>query len=636
MTYQRYSIALWILVAGIGLAGFMLFASHSPVAHAGYTGPSQVGGWPTQPADGPYDPSIGGCREYSGGMAVIPADNQAWCSYYDDTTQQFMCFYCATPNTMPNVPYIGGPTSIYTNTPTTYGVYATDPDGDNVLYYLSFGDGGAYQSSYVPSGTAQYTSHSWSSPGSYTLDAVAYDGSLWSYHTYLTVNVISPPPPACTPNYSASASTCPTSYYSDGCGNWYQGTAYCPVGIADLITNASLPTLSATVGVPVTLTAPATNQGSGSTGRSFWSEFIIGNNPGSWYNDVSGTNVAVPALAAYGGSTNVSISKTFNSVGSYYYQFCANYYNMWSWSNDVSESNYSNNCDQVAGIVNVAAAVPPGPTNPQAICSPSGASVTVSWSPSAGATNYYPRFQSVPVGQCPAGWQVWTDGVTCYPNPDTWTSTSVSNFPINPGQSYTWYSYAGTNGNVNWNAPVVGTFMCTAPTPTCSLTASPSTLSNGQSTTLTWTSTNTNSCTGSGFSTGGAKSGSVSATPGSLPISYGLSCAGTSGATCNAAPAMVGNSCSSGGSLTEAIAAAPARLGTAGSVNLSYSASNVLGSSCTVTGTDGYSATYPTNACSVANTSVVRPISKQTTYTITCDGVSKSVTVNFDPSFKEF
>lgn len=60
---------------------------------------------------------------------------------------------------------------------------------------------------------------------------------------------------------------------------------------------------------------------------------------------------------------------------------------------------------------------------------------------------------------------------------------------------------------------------------TASLSSSATSVTAGQSVTLSWSSSGASSCTGTGFSTGNAVSGSVSVTP-SATATYGLSCAG--------------------------------------------------------------------------------------------------------------
>jgi hypothetical protein len=68
----------------------------------------------------------------------------------------------------------------------------------------------------------------------------------------------------------------------------------------------------------------------------------------------------------------------------------------------------------------------------------------------------------------------------------------------------------------------------TLPPPTASLTADPVAIAEGQNSTLTWSSSDATSCTGSNFSTGGATSGSVVVSP-TVSTTYTLDCSGPGG-----------------------------------------------------------------------------------------------------------
>ncbi len=83
------------------------------------------------------------------------------------------------------------------------------------------------------------------------------------------------------------------------------------------------------------------------------------------------------------------------------------------------------------------------------------------------------------------------------------------------------------------------------PAPTVSLTASPMTVSNGGSSTLTWSSTNATSCTASGAWTG-SKTVSGSASTGALSANktYTLACTGTGGTLSKSVNVAVGPSIS--------------------------------------------------------------------------------------------
>jgi hypothetical protein len=107
------------------------------------------------------------------------------------------------------------------------------------------------------------------------------------------------------------------------------------------------------------------------------------------------------------------------------------------------------------------------------------------------------------------------------------------------GTTYTWWNLNFASGVDGWvadnnlqaYAPVVST-----PAPTASLSASPASITSGQPTTLTWSSTNATSCTGTNFTASGT-SGSVSVSP-SATTNYSLTCSG-SGGTSSASAATV-------------------------------------------------------------------------------------------------
>jgi len=94
---------------------------------------------------------------------------------------------------------------------------------------------------------------------------------------------------------------------------------------------------------------------------------------------------------------------------------------------------------------------------------------------------------------------------------------------------------AGTPNNTS----SCGTAPPPPPTPTASLTANPTSITAGQSSTLTWGSANATSCNGGGFSTGGTVSGSTSVSP-AQTTAYSLSCVGAGGSASAAATVTVG------------------------------------------------------------------------------------------------
>ena len=97
-----------------------------------------------------------------------------------------------------------------------------------------------------------------------------------------------------------------------------------------------------------------------------------------------------------------------------------------------------------------------------------------------------------------------------------------------------------TFSNVTANHTISATFSAVVSnTPTATLTASPSSVTSGSASTLTWSSTNATSCTGTGFSTGGATSGSVSTGNLSAGANYSVVCSNASGVSSSPASASV-------------------------------------------------------------------------------------------------
>jgi hypothetical protein len=155
------------------------------------------------------------------------------------------------------------------------------------------------------------------------------------------------------------------------------------------------------------------------------------------------------------------------------------------------------------------------------------------------------------------------------------------------------------------------------PAPTVNLTATPASITSGQSTTLAWSSTNATSCSASGAWTGSQEvSGQLAVSPTST-ATYFLSCTGAGGTasksvtvTVAAIPAPTVN-----------LNADPLSIIAGQSFTLSWSSLNVT--SCTATG--GWSGTQPLSGLLVVLTTTTR------TYTLTCTGAggsaAKSVTV---------
>lgn len=164
---------------------------------------------------------------------------------------------------------------------------------------------------------------------------------------------------------------------------------------------------------------------------------------------------------------------------------------------------------------------------------------------------------------------------------------------------------------------------CVAPQPpTCNISATPS---NSAPSTISWSSANATSCTGTGFSTGNATTGTAGV---NTLGSYVLSCTGAGG-SCTSSTAV---SC---GTPTPTITASPNRVQPNQTSVITYGAGSV-DATCTITG-PGAPGVVTANTCSVAPASFTTPpITTQSVYTITCGSVTQTATVNVVPKFVEF
>jgi hypothetical protein len=146
--------------------------------------------------------------------------------------------------------------------------------------------------------------------------------------------------------------------------------------------------------------------------------------------------------------------------------------------------------------------------------------------------------------------------------------------------------------------------------PTVSLSASPTSISAGQSSTLSWSSTNATSCSSSGFAAS-ATSGSAAMTP-STTTSYSITCSGSGGSA--TATATVTVTTPPPPAPTASLSANPTSIRAGKSSTLSWSSTNAT--SCTggnfaASGTSGSAAVTP---------------GVTTTYSITCSGNGGSAT----------
>ena len=156
-----------------------------------------------------------------------------------------------------------------------------------------------------------------------------------------------------------------------------------------------------------------------------------------------------------------------------------------------------------------------------------------------------------------------------------------------------------------------------SPPPTISISAAPTTITVGQSSTLTWSSTNATSCTASGAWSGAqTTSGSVGETPTATGTStYTLTCNGAGGSA-NASATLTVNAAAP--SVTLSIN--PASLALGQSATLTWSSTNAT--SCTASG--AWSGTQPTSG-----TLTFTPTAAGTaSYTLTCSGAAAATAMS--------
>ncbi|XKT75066.1 MAG: CARDB domain-containing protein [Patescibacteria group bacterium UBA2103] len=162
---------------------------------------------------------------------------------------------------------------------------------------------------------------------------------------------------------------------------------------------------------------------------------------------------------------------------------------------------------------------------------------------------------------------------------------------------------------------------------TAALSASPNEILLGESATLTWSSTNASSCTGVGFNTGNATSGTAVVTPTSDAI-YQVQCGSASD---NASVEVLLPNIS----ITADGESGSVRVPNQEVVTIEWSAEDIT--SCDVVG-PGILVNNATDDPLNGDADVT--ITSRSVYTITCDASSEtfteSVTVNIPPDFEEF
>jgi hypothetical protein len=147
--------------------------------------------------------------------------------------------------------------------------------------------------------------------------------------------------------------------------------------------------------------------------------------------------------------------------------------------------------------------------------------------------------------------------------------------------------------------------------PTATLTASPTTIASGGTSTLTWSSTNATSCTATGGTFGGAKGTSGSQSTGALTTTttYSLTCTGAGGTS---TPATATVTVTANPVPTATLTANPTAVVSGAASTLTWSSTNATG----CTGTGGTFA----GAKASSGSQSTGALTTGTTYSLTCTG----------------
>ena len=201
------------------------------------------------------------------------------------------------------------------------------------------------------------------------------------------------------------------------------------------------------------------------------------------------------------------------------------------------------------------------------------------------------------------GYKIFRGGVQV----GTSATNSFSNTGLTASTAYSYYvsAYDAAGNNSGNSNSASGTTL--PPPPTVVISAVPQSIGTGDSSTLSWTSTNATSCTGTNFSTGDAVSGSAVVTPAATTV-YTVSCNGLGGTGTNTITVTVG-----------ALSALPTISFPSGT--FTWTTTDAV--SCTASG--GWSGSVGTSGSYTFST----PVS--TTYVLTCTGggttVQRTITI---------
>ncbi len=291
---------------------------------------------------------------------------------------------------------------------------------------------------------------------------------------------------ACADQNAFLTGTITETNESDNCSAWTAVTVAASP-IANLTAGSITPT-TATAGTALILSSTITNNGSASTGTIFTDVFQSATSAAGAGATVIGT-FANPILTA-GVSNTATLSYTFLSTGTTYVRACAD--SNASLLGSINESNESDNCSAWTAVSVTAPSTGPWVSEGCGV-------ITQTYNASCNKT-------AEPLDiTCPAGSRLEFQDTQCPTGSNNDISKRAARCVVD----------AACPALI---APLAAT---------ATLSASPANVTTGRSSTLTWSSTNANSCNGTDFSTLGAISGSVSTGALTATTNYSVTCSGS-------------------------------------------------------------------------------------------------------------
>ena len=207
---------------------------------------------------------------------------------------------------------------------------------------------------------------------------------------------------------------------------------------------------------------------------------------------------------------------------------------------------------------------------------------------------------------------VGEDPVKCAPVDGGWSDFSTCSATCGGGiQTRTCTNPSPTNGGAICSGPTSQSCNTEICAPTVTLSASPSVIDNGRSSTLIWSSTNADSCTSAGgFETGNATSGHVSTGALTSTQNYQVTCTGPGGSTDSSVVTVKVIF------PTVSITAVPDRVVIGSSTTVSWNA--IDANSCTIKKNGTTWREFTASGSRTISGSVSDTIIAQTTYIISC------------------